>query len=87
MSIDLKTVNIKPLRLTYAHVAKYIGENKIPTRYQEATFGAQPNTNFHYRPTWDPDHELFDTARTAIKMKDWYAIKDPRQFYYVSCPG
>ncbi|MBW7656832.1 aromatic/alkene monooxygenase hydroxylase subunit beta [Hydrogenophilus thermoluteolus] len=87
MSIDLKTVNIKPLRLTYAHVAKYIGENKIPTRYQEATFGAQPNTNFHYRPTWDPDHELFDTARTAIKMKDWYAIKDPRQFYYGSWTG
>ncbi len=42
----------------------------------------QAETNFHYRPTWDPEHEIFDATRTAITMKDWYALKDPRQFYY-----
>jgi phenol hydroxylase P1 protein len=84
MTIDLKTINIKPQRLTYAHVAKYIGEGKAPSRYQEATLGAQQEVNFHYRPTWDPDHELFDTSRTALQMSDWYAFKDPRQFYYAS---
>jgi phenol hydroxylase P1 protein len=42
----------------------------------------QANANFHYRPTWDPEHEIFDATRTAIVMKDWYALKDPRQLYY-----
>ena len=26
--------------------------------------------------------DIFDPKRTAIVMKDWYAFKDPRQFYY-----
>jgi phenol hydroxylase P1 protein len=42
----------------------------------------QADANFHYRPTWDPEHEIFDPRRTKIVMKDWYAFKDPRQFYY-----
>src|SRR4030095_6548375 len=25
---------------------------------------------------------LFDTGRTAIRMADWYALKDPRHYYY-----
>jgi phenol hydroxylase P1 protein len=28
--------------------------------------------------------ELYDRRRTRIQMKDWYAFKDPRQFYYGS---
>ncbi len=84
MTIDLKAREIQPLRHTYEHVARYIGGDKHASRYQEATLGAQPSTNFHYRPTWDPDHELFDTARTAVKLADWYVLRDPRQFYYAS---
>ncbi len=84
MTIDLKTVDIKPLRNTFAHVARQIGGDKAASRYQEGTMGAQPAANFHYRPTWDPQHELFDTARTAIELENWYALKDPRQFYYAS---
>lgn len=84
MTIDLKTVDIKPLRHTYAHVAQHIGADKTASRYQEGTMGAQPAVNFHYRPTWDPDHELFDKARTAIRLDNWYVLKDPRQFYYAS---
>lgn len=82
MPIDLKTVTIKPQRQTFGNVAARIGGDKPASRYQEATLGMQPDANFHYRPTWDPDHEIFDPARSAIKMKDWYAFKDPRQFYY-----
>lgn len=82
MPIDLHTLNIKPLRQTFDHVAARIGSDKSPSRYQEATFDVQPETNFHYRPTWDPDHEIFDPSRTRIVMKDWYAFKDPCQFYY-----
>jgi phenol hydroxylase P1 protein len=84
VTIDLKTVDIKPLRHTYAQVAQHIGGDKTASRYQEGTMGAQPAANFHYRPTWDPDHELFDASRTAIVMSSWYALKDPRQFYYAS---
>ncbi len=84
MTIDLKTVDIKPLRHTYAHVAQHIGADKAASRYLEGTMGAQSETNFHYRPTWDPEHALFDASRTAIVMSNWYALKDPRQFYYAS---
>ncbi len=84
MTVDLKTREIKPLRHTYAHVAQYIGGDKTASRYQEGTMGAQPSVNFHYRPTWDPEHDLFDASRTAIRMSNWYVLKDPRQFYYAS---
>jgi len=84
MNIDLQAREITPLRNTFAHVATYIGGDKTASRYQEATLGAQPRVNFHYRPTWDPAHELFDASRSAIRLADWYALRDPRQFYYAT---
>lgn len=84
MNIDLQAREITPLRNTYAHVAKYIGGDKTASRYQEATMGAQPSANFHYRPTWDSEHELFDASRSAVVLADWYVLKDPRQFYYAT---
>ncbi|MBS0353570.1 MAG: aromatic/alkene monooxygenase hydroxylase subunit beta [Proteobacteria bacterium] len=82
MQMDLRTVTIKPQRQTFDHIARRIGADKAATRYQEGTLEVQATHNFHYRPTWDPDHEIFDASRSAIKMADWYAFKDPRQFYY-----
>lgn len=82
MTIELKTQNIKPLRHTFAHVARQIGGDKPASRYQEATLESQPTGPFHYRPIWDPQHEIFDASRTALRMKNWYAFKDPRQYYY-----
>lgn len=82
MNIDLQAREISPIRNTFAHVAKYIGEDKVASRYQEGTYGAQPMVNYHYRPTWAPEFELFDTRRTKIKLADWYVLRDPRQFYY-----
>ncbi|WP_300662226.1 aromatic/alkene monooxygenase hydroxylase subunit beta [Hydrogenophaga sp.] len=84
MNIDLQAREITPLRNTYDHVARHIGGDKVASRYQEATFGAQPMVNFHYRPTWDPGHELFDAGRSKIVLADWYVLKDPRQFYYAT---
>ena len=84
MNIDLQAREITPLRNTFAHVAKYVGNDKPASRYQEATYGAQPTANFHYRPTWDPAHEIFDASRSAIVLADWYVLKDPRQFYYAN---
>lgn len=82
MQIDLRTVSITPLRQTFDHIAARLGGDKAASRYIEATMDVQANANFHYRPTWDPEHEIFDPSRTAITMADWYAFKDPRQFYY-----
>ena len=82
MQIDLRTVSITPLRQTYNHIAERLGADKPASRYIEGTMDVQANANFHYRPTWDPQHELFDPRRTRIVMQDWYALKDPRQLYY-----
>jgi len=82
VSVEIKTTAIEPLRHTFSNVARRLGADKPASRYQEATFDLQPTTIFHYRPTWDADHELFDVGRTAIRMEDWYSFRDPRQFYY-----
>lgn len=84
MSVDLHTREIKPLRNTFAHTAHYVGDDKPASRYQEATLGTQPTANFHYRPTWDPEHEIFDASRSRIKLADWNALRDPRQYYYAT---
>ena len=83
MNVDLQARSIQPLRNTFKRVAKYTGD-KVASRYQEATLGVQPTTNFQYRPTWEPEFELFDTGRTAVKLADWYVLRDPRQFYYAN---
>lgn len=84
MQMDLKTVSIDPKRRTFAHVAERIGADKIASRYQEGTFDMQTEGPQHYRPLWDPAHDYFDPDRTKIAMEDWYAFKDPRQYYYGS---
>lgn len=81
MQIDLRTVAIKPLRHTFDHLAARFGD-KPASRYQEGSYNIQQEHIFHYRPAWDADRVLFDQKRTKIRMQDWYALKDPRQFYY-----
>jgi phenol hydroxylase P1 protein len=81
MQIDLRTVNIQPQRQTFDHLARRLG-NKPASRYQEASYDIQATENLHYRPTWDPDQLIYDTAITRIVMEDWYALKDPRQYFY-----
>lgn len=82
MQIDLRTVAIRPQRNTFDHVARRLGADKPASRYLEGTLDIQASRHLQYRPTWDPERELFDVRRTALVMKDWYAFKDPRQFHY-----
>lgn len=82
MNLDIKTTNIKPRRQTFANVARRLGADKPASRYDEAMYDLQAAEIFHYRPTWEPQYELFDARRTAIKMADFYALRDPRQYYY-----
>lgn len=81
MQIDLRTVSIQPLRNTFDHLARRFGD-KPASRYQEGSYDIQATEHLHYRPTWDPEQELYDKGITRIVMDDWYALKDPRQFYY-----
>ncbi len=84
MNIDLQAREIRPLRHTFSHVARAQGGDKPASRYLEATLGAQALTNFHYRPTWDPAHALFDPGRSAVRLADWNVLRDPRQYYYAT---
>ncbi|MCW0182707.1 MAG: aromatic/alkene monooxygenase hydroxylase subunit beta [Zavarzinia sp.] len=81
MQIDLRTVTIEPQRVAFDHLIRRFG-NKPASRYQEGTYDIQAAENLHYRPTWAPDQELYDKGITRIVMRDWYDLKDPRQFFY-----
>ncbi len=81
MTVEIRTSGVKPIRNTFAHLAKRFGD-KPATRYQEIAYDTQSVANFHYKPLWDPTRDIYDVRRTAIVMRDWYALKDPRQFYY-----
>lgn len=81
MQIDLRTVAIEPRRQTFDHLARRFGD-KPASRYQEGSYDIQAAENLHYRPTWAPEQLLYDTSITRIVMADWYALKDPRQYYY-----
>ncbi len=84
MSIDLKTLNVKPRRQTFGHIARRFGEDRPATRYEEGMLDVQATDHFHYRPLWAPEYELYDKRRTAIELEDWYVLRDPRQFYYAT---
>jgi len=83
MQIDLRTVHIEPLRQAYDHLERRFG-SKPASRYQEASYDIQVVENLHYRPTWDPAQTLYDPELSKVRMRDWYALRDPRQFYYSS---
>ena len=75
---------IKPLRNTFTHVARYIG-------------GDKPATRATRRARWRPAAELplpadlgaavravRCLAQHPVKLADWYVLRDPRQYYYAS---
>jgi len=78
---QLKTLVIEPKRNTFDYLVERFGDRPA-TRYQEGSYNVQAMGNFHYRPTWDPDHELYDPDYSVLKLTDPYAYRDPRQFYY-----
>ena len=83
MQIDLTTVAIEPKRKAFDHLVRRFGD-KVASRYQEGSYDIQAVENLHYRPTWAPDQTLYDPTLSKVKMEDWHAFKDPRQFYYSS---
>lgn len=84
MNVEIKSEDFTPRRHTYSNVARRYGEDRAASRYDEGTYDLQATVNFHYRPLWAPEYEIFDTARTAVVMEDWYSFTDPRQYYYAT---
>lgn len=80
---EIRTQTLAHRRETYAAVERRFG-NKSASRYQEVTFRAQPEEHFHYRPMWDPKHEIYDEGYSVLRMTDPYTYTDPRQFYYTT---
>lgn len=84
MTIDIKTMKVEPRRGTFSHIARRYGVDKPASRYDEATYDVQATENFHYKPLWGSQFWHYDQGRTVIKMADWYAFRDPRQYYYAT---
>src|SRR3546814_13633632 len=78
--MDLKTVEIEPRRKTFDNHVRRFGDTPA-SRYQEASYDIQAKEHLHYRPTWAPDQQLYDTEISREKMADWDAFKDPRQYF------
>ena len=81
MQYELRYQVLEPKRQTYQNLIDRFGD-KPASRYLEATLDVEPRENFHYRPTWAADRELYDERYSALRLTDPYSYTDPRQFYY-----
>lgn len=83
MAYEIKMKIIPPQRLAFREIEEAL--KRPPSRYEEAVLFFQQKENFHYRPAFAPDKEIFDPAYTKLRMKDYaayYKFADPRQYYY-----
>lgn len=83
-TIEIKTQSLEPRRHTFGHIVRRLGADKPVSRYDESMLDLQADVNFHYRPLYAPEYEIFDKRRTAVEMADWYTLRDPRQLYYMT---
>lgn len=82
MQYELRSQVIEPKRQTYQNIIDRLGDQPA-SRYLEATLDVEPRENFHYRPTWAKDRELYDERFSALRLTDPYSFTDPRQYYYM----
>ena len=81
MQYELRYRVIEAKRNTYQNLIDRFGDQPA-SRYLEGTVDVQPRENFHYRPTWAPDRELYDPRFTALQLSDSHSFVDPRQYFY-----
>lgn len=81
MQYELRYQVIEQKRQSYQNIIDRFGDQPA-SRYLEATLDVEPRENFHYRPTWAQDRELYDERFSALRLTDPYAYTDPRQYYY-----
>ena len=81
MQYELRTQVIEPKRKTFDNLVARYGDRPA-SRYEEGSIDIQAKENFHFRPLWAPDKEIYDEAFSAFRLTDPYSFTDPRQFYY-----
>ncbi len=81
MQFELRTQVIEPERKTFHHLVDRYGDRPA-SRYEEGTIDLQSTTNFHYRPLWAPETEIYSPDYSVLKLTDPYSFTDPRQYYY-----
>jgi len=81
MQYELRTQVIEPKRKTFDNLVARYGDRPA-SRYQEGSIDIQAKENFHYRPLWGPDKEIYDEAYSVLRLTDPYSFTDPRQYYY-----
>ena len=81
MQYELRTQVIEPQLKTFDHLVARYGDRPA-SRYEEGSIDIQAKENFHYRPLWDPGHDLYDEDFSVLRLTDPYSFTDPRQFYY-----
>lgn len=81
MQYELRQQVVEPQRATFDSLVARFG-GRPATRYEEGSIDIQARENFHYRPLWDPEHELYDETYSALRLADPYSFTDPRQYYY-----
>jgi phenol/toluene 2-monooxygenase (NADH) P1/A1 len=78
---ELRTQVIEPKRKTFDNLVARYGDRPA-SRYQEGSIDIQATENFHFRPLWAPDKEIYDEAFSVLRLTDPYSFLDPRQYYY-----
>lgn len=81
MQIELRTQVIEPQRKAFRHLVERYGD-RPSSRYEEGSIDLQGVTNFHYRPLWGPDKDIYSPDYSVFKLTDTYSFLDPRQYYY-----
>lgn len=81
LQYELRTQVVDQQRQTFSYLADRLGDRPA-TRYEEGSIGIQPTENFHYRPLWAPEHELYGADWSALRLSDPDGFQDPRHYYY-----
>jgi phenol hydroxylase P1 protein len=78
---ELRTQVIEPKRKTFDNLVARFGDRPA-SRYEEGSIDIQAKENFHFRPLWAPDKEIYDETFSVLRLTDPYSFTDPRQYYY-----
>jgi phenol hydroxylase P1 protein len=65
VQFELRTQVIEPQRKTFHHLIDRYGDRPA-SRYEEGTIDLQATANYHYRPLWGPDKEIYDPAYSVF---------------------
>jgi len=81
VQFELRTQVIEPQRKTFQHLIDRYGDRPA-SRYEEGTIDLQATANYHYRPLWGPEIDIYSPDYSVLKLTDAYSYVDPRGFYY-----